>query len=160
MIDQPGPPAEAFLHHTVDGDAAALNSEAEQSAHMRAIQRDHFDRGWSDIGYHFVLFQPFPPLRHARVFEGRDTHKVPAAQAGHNTGTLAIAVVGDFTTDTLQRNTRYAVELVLRMHPALETVGGHRDVTPTACPGDGIYRWLDRIADAAGVRRYGDTRVS
>ena len=157
MVAQPGHPAEAFLHHTVDSEAARLDRLAEQAAHMRAIQADHLDRGWSDIGYHFVVFQPFGSLRYARVFEGRDWHKVPAAQAGHNTGTLAIAVVGDFTVETLMRNTRYAVELVLRTHPAsteLETVGGHRDVNATACPGDGIYGWLDRIARAADLRRY------
>ena len=155
MTDQPGAPREAFLHHS-DGDRAeSLRTLNAQKQRLRGIQAFHMDeRGWSDVAYHFVLFQPYGNLKYARIFEARDWRKVPAAQLGRNSGTLAVCVVGDFTSDVLKRNTRYAIELLLTTHPAgaqLRTLGGHRDVGATTCPGDGVYRWLPKIAEVVGL---------
>lgn len=159
-IEQPHAPTEAFIHHSADKDAASLTTLAAQKQHMRDTQNFHMDdpdRRWSDIAYHFVIFQPFGHLDYARVFEARDWHAVPAAQKDHNTGTLAVCVVGDFTADELKRNTRYAIEVLLRAHPAgraLETVGGHGQVVQTTCPGKNITRWIPRIAEAAVLKVY------
>lgn len=156
--EQPSAPREAFIHHSADSDAPSLVTLAAQERHMRETQNFHMDdpdRRWSDIAYHFVIFQPHGNLNYARIFEARDWHKVPAAQLGHNTGTLAICVVGDFRTEVLKRNTRYAIELLLKNHSAaraVQTVGGHRDVVQTDCPGKELYRWVPRIADAAGLK--------
>lgn len=46
------------------------------------------DRGWSDIGYHFLID------KRAAVISGRPLEVVPAAQKGHNERTLAIMVHG------------------------------------------------------------------
>lgn len=148
-------PTEAFIHHSDDIGASRWDTFAEQAEHMRGLQNFHMDtRGWSDIAYAYVVFQPYGKLTRARVFEGRDWHKVPAAQLGHNTGTLPICVVGDFERDGVKRNTRYVVEQILRVHPSVKMLGGHRDVTPTTCPGAHLYAAVPVIAGAAGVRTY------
>lgn len=147
---------EVFVHHTDNPDASLIDSLGEQRKAMQTIQGFHMDsRGWSDIAYHAIVFQAQRNIPFARVYLGRPPGTVPAAQQDHNTGTLAIAVYGDFTTDTLDRNTRYAIEQTIkRLAPKAKMLGGHRDVFPTACPGDGIYRHLDLIAQASGLKRY------
>jgi hypothetical protein len=87
---------------------------------------------------------------------------VPAAQQGHNTGTVAICVVGDFRSghDQLKDNTRFAIEVLLkwlqnhddsRFDLPLRTLGGHGDVFPTECPGANIRRAIPTIAGAADL---------
>jgi hypothetical protein len=153
---QPSAPTEAFVHHSADPRPEAFDRLAEQKAHMRAIQDFHMDvRGWSDIAYHLVVFQPYGNIDKARIFEGRSWSYVPAAQEGHNTGTLAVCAIGDFRSDELKRNTRYAIGRLLISHDgahAIKVLAGHRDVDATDCPGDKLYRWIPRIADAADLR--------
>lgn len=150
-----GPPAEAFIHHTDDIGASRWDTFDEQAEHMRGLQNFHMDtRGWSDIAYAYVVFQPYGKLTRARVFEGRDYHKVPAAQLGHNTGTLPICVVGNFDRDGVKRNTRYVIEQLLRKHRSVRVLGGHRDVVQTSCPGEHLYVQIPTIARAAGVEVY------
>ena len=57
------------------------------------IKAWHLQRGWSDIGYHYFL--PFD----GEIQIGRDLENKPAAQAGHNTGTIAICLHGLLKTD-------------------------------------------------------------
>lgn len=149
---------EVFIHHT-DDTAAGINSLEEQKTRMRDYQHFHIvGRGWNAIGYHYVVFPEFGSV-YARVFEGRPRYAVPAAQEGHNTGTLAICVVGagDARMDDSQR---YAVVQLIKWlkdgGAPLRTLGGHRDVTATACPGDGIYRSdLPILRSGTGLTRYG-----
>jgi hypothetical protein len=147
---------EAFLHHSDDSNAEAINHLEEQFAKMRSIQDFHMDvRGWADIGYHFVVMQPYGDIPYARIFQGRGRNLVPAAQQDHNTGTLAVCVVGDFRTDHLMDNTRYALEVLLdRYNDALRTLGGHGDVFPTECPGSNIRSAIPTIAGAVNLAVY------
>lgn len=149
-------PTEVFIHHTENEDAAKINTLAEQKMSMQGIQTFHqHGRGWDDIAYHAIVFQPVESIPLARVFLGRTPLQVPAAQLGHNTGTLAIAVYGDFTKDMVHPNTRFAIELAIaRLAPHAKTIGGHRDVVATQCPGDNLYRELDKIAHATRLKRY------
>lgn len=150
-----GPPTEAFIHHSDDIGAERWDTMAEQCEHMRGLQNFHMDgRGWSDIAYAYIVFQPFGKLTRARVFEGRDYHMVPAAQLGHNTGTLPICVVGNFERDGVKRNTRFVIEQLIRKHGSVKVVGGHRDVVGTTCPGAHLYAQVPVIAKASGVRTY------
>lgn len=148
---------EAFLHHSADALPEAYYDLERQKAKMQSIQNYHMDtKGWSDIAYHFVIFQPYGSIPYARIFQGRERCWVPAAQEGHNFGTLPICVVGDFTPghDWLQRNTRYAIEVLLNYYPKLTTLGLHRDVYQTECPGDNIAGQLQPILDATNLRRF------
>lgn len=156
LMAQQASPVEVFIHHTDSGDAGIVDTLAEQKDRVRGIQNYHqHGKGWSDIAYHAIIFQPQGSLRLARVFFGRSPDQVPAAQLNHNTGTLAIAVYGNFQEDTVHRNTRYAIEQTIkRLAPKARTLGGHRDVVSTSCPGGHLYQSLDLIAAAANLERY------
>lgn len=149
------PPRQAFLHHSTDDRAEVINTLAEQKSAARRIQGFHMNtRGWSDIGYHYLVFQPYGGQKRARAFAARNYHYVPAAQEGHNTGTLAICVVGNLEEDQVKRNTRFVIEEILRRHPSVKTLGGHRDVVATTCPGDHLYDAIPRIADVVNLSVY------
>jgi hypothetical protein len=150
------PPREAFIHHSDNPDARTVDHIDEQIQRLRGMQAFHMgpERGWSDIAYHFVVFQPWGHQPYARVFEGRPVGFVPAAQLNHNTGTLAICIYGDLSRDPVKRNTRYVIEQLIRKFPTVETLGGHRDVVETTCPGDHGYEAIPTIARAAGVETY------
>lgn len=139
---------EGFLHWTVT-DGSRLNSLAEQAAHMRMLERIHLNNGWVGLGYNYVVFQPHSPLRRARTFEGRGASYIPAAQAGHNRGTIAVAVVMR-PGDKLSLATKWELVRVfrwLRREKGIQRLRGHRDENSTACPGDVLYAllpWLRR----------------
>jgi hypothetical protein len=151
---------EAFVHHTTNANAKSIDSLAEQKAAMRATQNFHMDHnGWADIGYAFVVFQPHGGLENARVFQGRETRYVPAAQANHNAGTVPICVYGNYESEPVKPETVTAICRVIywvqRHHrKSLVTVGGHRDVGQTQCPGGNLYAELDEIARRTGLRRF------
>jgi len=64
---------------------------------LKEITRWHQQRGWSTIGYHYLIDKA------GEIIEGRNLEKTPAAQKGHNTGTIAICVHGlrYFTDESL-----------------------------------------------------------
>jgi hypothetical protein len=153
---------ELYIHHsagTFGGPAQSIDTAAEQAATMRAIQKFHMDeRGWSDIAYHYVVFQPYGTLKLARIFEGRPVSAVPAAQLGHNSGTVAVCVVDGGKGDRLKLSTKFQLIRLARSIAASKGVtglGGHRDAPgqSTECPGRYIYPALDEIARRAGLRR-------
>ncbi|ROR72119.1 N-acetylmuramoyl-L-alanine amidase [Bogoriella caseilytica] len=149
----------ATLHHT----AGTNNYTAGQSAGIvRGIWHFHrWDRNWGDIGYNFLVD------RFGQVFEGRKgTLDSPAGRmvvgghaSGHNTGSLGIAVMGDFTSTSPPEVVydRFVEIIAWQFHRAgidartTTTVGstsglpriyGHRRVQSTTCPGQAI---VDRI---------------
>ena len=48
----------------------------------------HKRRGWSDVGYHYFI------TKAGEIQEGRPVRRVPAAQRGHNPGSIAICCHG------------------------------------------------------------------
>jgi hypothetical protein len=60
---------------------------------VQVMKRWHMDpppagRGWSDVGYHFFI------KKDGTIQRGRPLESVPAAQANHNAGTIAICCHG------------------------------------------------------------------
>ena len=55
-----------------------------------AVIRDWHVRGngWNDVGYHYFI------RKDGSLEAGRDLEKIPAAQKGHNTGSIAICLHG------------------------------------------------------------------
>lgn len=117
------------------------------------IDQWHRQNGWAGIGYHFFI-------RKDGVLEiGRDLEKVPAAQAGHNAGTIAICLHGlekdRFTPDQFDT----LGELCLQIKEAYQgqvTFHGHCEVAKKACP---VIDYRNTLAlDAAGVMHDGPSR--
>lgn len=139
-----------YIHHTVSPNRRW--TRAQERAHLRQLELGHINQGWSGIGYSYLCFPS------GRLYEGRGPNAVPAAQAGANSGSIAIAYVGN--TETAQVTGRAKARLVLaarnlRRAKGINSLGGHRDAPgqSTACPGRNAYGWLDRAARLSGLRR-------
>jgi len=137
------------IHHS-DGRGSPYTTKAEQRAAMRSIQNYHMDHnGWNDIGYAFVVFQPEGSILHrARVYDGRNPHAVPAAQLGHNQGTIPVCVVGNFQVENVKRATKDRLITVvqhLKKEFGITEIRGHRDFNSTDCPGDHLYPFVQVI---------------
>lgn len=144
--------AEVFIHHS-DSPGAHVRTLAEAVAIVQQEQAFHMDtRGWSDIGYHFVIVPNAAPLGRAFVFAGRALTVVPAAQLGHNENTAAICIV-QMDPEPLRDNTRWRAGRLARRIRSARRLRGHYEVTQTECPGAVIRAQLDRIAAIAGKQR-------
>lgn len=142
-------PKETFIHYSA-GQGKHIDTYAEQKSAMSAIQGLHMNNnGWSDIGYHFVVFQPWGRFKIARVFQGRPLNAIPAAQAGHNTGTVAVCVVMQ-NGEKLKWQTKAKLRSLVRRLPP--NVRGHYEVVATSCPGTALKAYLPTLRKAAKKR--------
>lgn len=132
-----------YIHHTVGPNRAW--TAAREREHMRAVERQHMNQGWSTIGYSFLIFPS------GRCYVGRGISGLPAAQRGANSGSIAIAMVGTFSRRIPTRRARARVIITINNlrrinHLPLRYLGGHRDAPgqSTECPGNALYRWMRR----------------
>jgi len=135
---------EFFLHHPADPhDLSHLDTDGEEDAFMRGVQDFHMDtRKWSDIGYTFVVFQT------GRVYRGRGRGFVPAAQLGHNTGTIAVlCAVGNSESPSgaMIRGLIALKDLMDKRVGRDLRVRAHGDVTPTECPGPRVRAIIPQL---------------
>lgn len=102
------------------------------------------DRGWSDIGYHYVID------RQGRVIEGRPIAYQGAHVSENNPHNLGVLVLGNFDQ---QRPTKKQVaalgsflKLMMATHkvPAVR-VYTHKEIKPTQCPGQHLQAQVDRL---------------
>ena len=111
-------------------------------------KRWHLDRGWSDIGYTYLVD------RDGTITEGRPIEKTPAAQKGHNTGSVAIALWGghggsqhdNFDVHFTPEQGRALRKLIaqLRMEfPSIKRVRGHNEVSFKQCPCFQVTPWMN-----------------
>ena len=101
------------------------------------IRAWHKQRGWSDIGYHYVVY------RDGRVMAGRPIGQVGAHCEGHNTGTVGCCYVGGVAADgRTAKDTRtpaqrsamlWLTRELVRMH-RITKVSGHNQHAAKACP--------------------------
>ncbi|MFL5964646.1 MAG: N-acetylmuramoyl-L-alanine amidase [Gaiellaceae bacterium] len=158
----------AIVHHT-----AGTNSytAAQAAAIVRGIEVYHVKgNGWNDIGYNFLVD------RFGTVYEGRgggtEKNVIGAHSEGFNTGTIGVALIGNFAHATPPKAQQDALVTLLawRLDVAhvdpfstvlytsggnlkfksgknvtLRAISGHRDTGPSECPGAGTYRLLPGI---------------
>lgn len=101
------------------------------------IDRWHRARGFSQIGYHYVIYAD------GSVHNGRPEGKIGAHCLGQNTSSIGIAYVGGLTpdgstpadtrTEAQKSSLRALVEQLRAKYPGC-TVHGHREFAPKACP--------------------------
>ena len=121
------------------------------------IRKWHMNRGWSDIGYHYVV------RRDGTVEEGRDENLVGAGVKGFNKHTIHICLVGgvnddmepadNFTHKQKIQAKQLAKKLQKKYHELtgiFPAVVGHRDFpgVKKACPCFDVVPWYyDMIPD-------------
>jgi hypothetical protein len=115
---------------------------------VEEIRRWHVEeRGWADIGYHFVLD------RNGVVCPGRPVEKAGAHAKGHNKNSIGICIVGGFGSDA---NDKFEEHYTEKQRKALNTlldsltaeysgaiIRGHNEVSSKACPGFNVKDYLN-----------------
>jgi len=106
------------------------NAQLEGRELHDAVFRWHVtERGWDDIGYHFLIDMQ------GLVMKARKKEDKPAAQRGHNRGTIAIMLHGRDAFTEEQFNS--LANLCQSMNVAYEgrlTFHGHCEVSSKLCP--------------------------
>ena len=158
----------AVVHHTAGANGYTA---AQAPAIVKAIQLYHVKgNGWNDIGYNFLVD------RFGTVYEGRyggiERNVVGAHAEGFNTGSVGVAVLGEYGSLAVTAKARSSLAALLawrldvaHVDPAttqsfisggnarfgaglpvfLRTVSGHRDTGFTDCPGSALYGLLNSI---------------
>jgi len=138
-------------------------TEGLQNLGPDELQRAHLDRGFDDIGYHYVIAQ----TRNGwRIFEGR-SEDVEGAHvgAGLNGGAIGIAIAGDYRTqsnpgkdpetlipppEAVMLLKSLVVDIVSR-HPAIAELYGHGEHKMrgsgcyTDCPSAGVQQLVNAM---------------
>lgn len=118
-----------FFIHCTASDSKAKWYKGKALAHT--IDRAHKDRQWAGIGYHFVID------RQGKLITGRPLERVPAAQGGHNKGTIAVCLHGlteDKFTEAQFKTLRELCKTVQRAYGNNVTFHGHTEVSSKTCP--------------------------
>jgi flagellar hook assembly protein FlgD len=164
----------AVVHHS----AGSNSYTKEQSAAVvRGIQLYHVrGNGWDDIGYNLLVD------KYGQVFEGRfgglERNVIGAHAQGFNTGSVGVALLGNYDSAAPTTEARSALVRLLawRLDVAhvdpltmlsmpsggnprfptgvpvlLRPISGHRDVGFTSCPGSIVYGQLDLLARAVSL---------
>lgn len=142
---------ELYLHHSVGSGTRDKDADGDKGDdYMNQMQWDHMfgTHDWNDIAYNHAYD---PDSR--GFYEGRGFGIRPGAQKGHNTGTHALVIMGDFRTRPVTDQMKQDIAAFYR--DSMEAgqlpktaVGGHRDAPGsegTVCPGDNLYEALTEI---------------
>lgn len=101
------------------------------------IRQWHLQRGFSDIGYHYVIY------RDGSIHIGRDESIIGAHCTGHNTNSIGICYIGGCASDgktpkdtrtTEQKQSLVKLLKELKIKYPQASIHGHRDFANKACP--------------------------
>ncbi|MEU0457413.1 peptidoglycan-binding protein [Streptomyces sp. NPDC006129] len=115
----------------------------------RAIEAQHLARGWSGVGYHFVVDQA------GNIYEGRGWTRAGAHCPGHNVSGIGvqIAVGGDQEpSEAALAACRALYDEACRKTGRTLAKRGHRDGIATQCPGSKLYAWVQAGMPAKGYK--------
>lgn len=100
------------------------------------IRRWHLNRGFSDIGYHYVIY------RDGSVHEGRDINVGGAHCTNHNAHSIGICYIGGLNSSNKPKDTRTneqkeaflkLLKQLRKLYPKA-TIHGHYEYANKACP--------------------------
>lgn len=108
-----------------------------QNVTVPQIRAAHLQRGFSDIGYHYVVYLD------GSIHEGRNVDAIGAHCTGHNANSIGVCYVGGVLTDgKTPKDTRTPMqkEALVKLLTDLKklypraTIHGHREYANKACP--------------------------
>lgn len=108
------------------------NADAKECS-AQDIHRWHKERGWSGMGYHFLV------RKDGTIERGRPENTIGAHASGHNSDSIGVCFEGAFMTERMgQTQINAGRELIsyLKNKYGITKVQRHKDVNPTNCPGD------------------------
>ena len=101
------------------------------------IRKWHLQRGFSDIGYHYIIY------RDGSIHTGRDESVIGAHCKGHNSNSIGVCYIGGVATDGKTPKDTRTIEQkqsLVKLLKELKTkypqasIHGHRDFSSKACP--------------------------
>jgi N-acetylmuramoyl-L-alanine amidase len=110
----------------------------------KEIRAWHMQKGWSDVGYHFVI------RRNGKVDLGRDIGVVGAHAYGHNKESVGICLVGGVNNDGEPTDNftvpqwvtlEHTVDFLMKVYPQSNVIG-HNEISDKACPSFDVRAWL------------------
>jgi hypothetical protein len=136
-------PNRLTIHHTTGPNKiyGPLGVKSIQTFHQR-------DRGWSDIGYHFLVDQD------GKIYEGRPERTIGAHVANQNSGNLGISLMGDFSsgkgdpTDAQFKATAHLIKHLTKKYNIQVNrtlIKGHGERMATDCPGHNVLKRFDEL---------------
>jgi len=118
-----------ILHCAATPEGRDVKTETIKSWHVKG-------RGWSDIGYHYVIELD------GSVVDGRPLDRIGAHTKGHNTGSIGICYVGGMDKNKTPKDTRTEAQrdamdnLIASLQDRFPkaTIHGHNEFAAKACP--------------------------
>jgi len=127
--------SKVFIHCT-----AYANQDLVGNNLVEEVRKWHLARGFSDVGYHFLID------KEGTLLEGRGIERIPAAQKGYNIGSVAICLDGlyvhQFNYDQFVTLKKWASEIVT-MYEGQITFHGHCEVSNKTCP---VFDYIDELS--------------
>lgn len=123
-----------YIHH----------SAMPENKGVRAIRKLHLERGFDDIGYHFVID------RYGKIRKGRDIEKEGAHVKTDNTHSIGICLCGNFEEKIPYPSQIKTLEkLIVQLYKRFGKleIWGHKDypAANTSCPGKYLYKLIPEI---------------
>src|SRR5690554_1857619 len=124
-----------IIIHTAD-------TPADMDIGAAEINQWHLERGWSGIGYHWVI------RRDGTVEHGR-SESTPGAHAyGHNRESIGVCLVGGMPDCNFTSAQWAAIDALvndlIRRYPDAEVIG-HNDVSEKPCPMFDAKAWAQTL---------------
>ncbi|KAG8448443.1 hypothetical protein GDO86_015511 [Hymenochirus boettgeri] len=129
-----------IIHHTA---GASCSTKSACITQVKNVQNYHMkSNGWCDIGYSFLVGED------GNIYEGRGWATVGAHAPNYNSNSIGINVIGTFTSRNPNTAAQNAVKNLIKCGvskgyiKANYILKGHRNVTPTECPGNTFYNTI------------------
>lgn len=128
------------VHHDALN-AVGLTSQSAVARRLDGVRASHVRNGWADIGYHYII----DPA--GRVWQGRPVTLQGAHVKDHNPHNLGIMCMGNFNQHSPTREQVAALDAFVASQMVgyrvpVNRVYTHRELTPTACPGSNLQRYM------------------
>lgn len=125
-----------IIHHSVTPEG---KSRQDVEATLRQIDDGDRREGYGGIGYNLAVDYA------GRIYVARGINRIGAHAADANSRNYGICYIGDGRVRISQdavKAIRRAVDRLQQHSGKKLRVYGHKDINPTACPGDKIYKLI------------------
>jgi len=109
---------------------------------VNTIRQWHLERGWNDIGYHYVI------LEDGTIQVGRDLNKSGAHAKGHNSNSIGICLIGKDTFTEKQFDSLSYLTKGLKYQFSIysKNIVGHYKVSSKTCPNFDVDKYKEEYS--------------
>lgn len=109
---------------------------------IESIAKDQIKRGFAEFAYHFAIYED------GSLYAVNDLEEVSWHDSGQNTNSIGIVFVGNYENYPLSEaalNTAKELDNAICQVLNIQGIRGHRDTSPTLCPGTFAYNQLKDV---------------